>query len=456
MAQERNAFKVGLTLIAGLALFLAVMRWISSAFSTSEEMQRVRIRFPHRYRLPQLDNGSAVMVGGMRVGGVKTVVIEELPIDPEAEIARTDWYVVVDVEILRLLRLKADCSFTPEAPPLGGAGLLILELGNANTVLREGDLVDGEIPGGFAAVVTMANQVLGSELDAKNPQGLLGLIKRQFDDSHQASLMAKLHRSMDDFNAVSLSIRQQFDPESRDAIIAKLGAVMDNVNQMTASLRDQMDPRQPAATLAKVHAALDTLNLGLKGVQAMIDETRPPLQQTMSHLASTAETVDTRITKPLAEQLDVGNAAGLLAKINVAADRLNTTLRNVTEVSQTVRDVAVLNRDNLNDMIANLKQTSEQVKSGIKFVLRRPWTLFNAPTGTESKQKDILDAASNFQDAAARLDNATAELRALAELHNGHIPDSDADLKRVRAAIDEAYGKFKSAEASLWKQLDVK
>lgn len=458
MPRERNAFKLGLVLIVMAAVFVGAMIYIPSVLMSGRTVP-IRVRFPHTYPLPPMEVGSFVLVGGQKAGAISGVSIEELGMRPEpgsSQPARRLLYVVVKADVRSDLAIHRDCRVTPEGPPLGGPGLLRLDVGSSRELLGDGTIIDGDPPSGFAAVVETFNRTIGLELNGSNPSGLIGMVKRQLDDTQTNSLMTKLLRSMNDFNAVTASVRGQLDAGQRDAVMAKLVAVMDNLNATTAELRHQMDSGRPDVMLAKINGALDTLGGGLTMVNSMIKENRGPVNETVRHVAHTAETLDLRVMQNVAEQTDIRNAAGLMTKIHEAADQLNLTLKNITTVSGTAREVAVLNRENVNEILRNFKQTSEHVKSAVKFVLRRPWLLFNAPTPSQTRQQDIFDAARTFAEAASHLDDATSELSALAELHNGHIPADDADLARIRAELKETFEKFQTAEASLWKQLEVK
>ncbi|MCA9255011.1 MAG: hypothetical protein KDA33_05210, partial [Phycisphaerales bacterium] len=65
----------------------------------------------------------------------------------------------------------------------------------------------------------------------------------------------------------------------------------------------------------------------------------------------------------------------------------------------------------------------------------------------------ILDAARSFAEAATRLDDATAQLKALSELHNGMIPFNDPDLEQLRSELKATQEKYQQAEAKLWAEL---
>ncbi|MCH8978236.1 MAG: hypothetical protein IH945_03210 [Armatimonadetes bacterium] len=68
MPQERNAFKLGLTALTMLALFVAVLVFLAGR--VGGETQRVVVRFPDGTVLPPLANGSDVHFGGRTVGHV--------------------------------------------------------------------------------------------------------------------------------------------------------------------------------------------------------------------------------------------------------------------------------------------------------------------------------------------------------------------------------------------------
>lgn len=456
MTDSRNAFRVGLAVLVAAAIFVAVIIFLSTPILFGATT--FRVRFPHTYPMPLLEPGSIVLVGGQKAGSVDSVGLELQPVRKSAAGSATeaiDLFVVVSARISGNLSIRRDCKVHAEAPPLGGPGTLRIELGNAKDLLRADDIIDGEFPAGLAAALQAVNSVIGRELNGQDPTSLLGLIKQQLDARQAASLMAKLHRSMEDFNAVTHAARMQFDPQQRDALLARLNVSMDHVNAVTAALRDQTEAQRSDALVFKVHRALDALNGSLAEVFGILSENRAPIHETLTHAARTAETLDTRVMDGLAREFDVANAAGLLAKVHVGADRVNATLAHLHAVSETARNVAALNRDKINDTLTNLKQTSDHINTSVKFVLRRPWLIFKAPPESESRQKDIFDAAARFAEAAARLDDATAELRALTELRGGVVPDDDADLARLRARLDETLSKFTEAENALWKELGV-
>jgi hypothetical protein len=106
-------------------------------------------------------------------------------------------------------------------------------------------------------------------------------------------------------------------------------------------------------------------------------------------------------------------------------------------------------------MLANFKEASDQVRTGLKYVLQHPWRLMNPPKGSETKQDAINDAARSFAEAATRIDDASAKLKALSDLHDGAIPLNDPDLLRIQEELKSTQDKYHRAETEFWRQLKV-
>jgi len=335
---------------------------------------------------------------------------------------------------------------------LGGAGMLVIkDRGVSAKKVRPDRVIIGKQGGGFFAIT----DALGQQLDEDRPDSLLALIKTQLNPQDATSLLAKLHKSMDDLNAVTARVSAQLDAKEKSNLLAKLHSILDNVNAATGFLKAQLDADQDAAMLAKLHVSLDTLNRGLDTIVKMLEENREPLTATVESVRNTAKTLETRIAEQIARELDTSNAASLLAKIHVGVDRLNQSLEDINAITDTGREVVVLNEDRLNAMVANFKATSDHLKGAAKDIRRNPWRLLYRPTLVETKQLDIFDAARAFSEAATELDDAVIQLDALAKSEGGAVPSDDAQLVEIRERLAGTFEKFTQAEKALWKQLNV-
>jgi len=450
MAAERNALRVGMMTLVCVATAFVILLWLSKG--VGGQMRTLKIQFKCDPNMPTLAPGSSVLVGGQKVGRViKAELARNEKAGPQAPPSEA-YVVIIETEIQDFIDLRKDCQVFAEGPPLGGDGLIKIDLGKDERILPTDVVVLGSPPAGFGAILGS----LQSELDTTDPNSLLARIKTQLDPGARASLMNRLLASMDDLNKMTTALRSQMSPDERNSLMAKLHGTMDNVAGATGALRDEMDPARPTGLIGKAHVAADAVTGGLKTVARVLETNEAPINKTIGHVASTAEKLDTRIAENIASQTDPNNLDGLIARINKAAAQLNQSLADVNTLTGTTREVVVLNRENINKTLINFKETSDHLKSAVKYVLERPWRLINPPSATEDRQHAIFDAARNFSEAANRLDDATAQLKALAELHNGNIPADNADLVRLKADLEATRARFSKAEEVLWRELGVK
>lgn len=450
MATPRNAYKVGLMSVICMTAAFGILVWVGKGVGS--ETRILRIRFKCDPNMPTLSQGSAVLVGGQRVGRVVTAELHRnADAGPNAPPSEA-YIVIVEAEIKDFIELRRDAQVFAEGPPLGGDGLIKIDLGKDERIMDSTEVVQGSQPAGFSAILAS----LQSELDTSDVNSLLYRIKYQLDPGMRDSLMNRLLVSMNDLNRMTEALRTEMSPTERDSLIAKLRASMTNVQSATGSLAEQMDAERPGGLLGKVHGAVDTVSGSLTTVSRIVASTETPVNETLTHVASTARKLDTEVMENIAKQTDPENVEGLVSRVNTAAARLNDALADIKYVTGTTREVLVLNRDNINKMLMNFKETSEHLKGATKYVLERPWRLINAPSKTEDRQHVIFDATRNFAEAANRLDDATIQLKALAELHDGQIPADNVDLKRLRTDLEATRAKFQQAEQQLWRELNVK
>ncbi len=439
MPEPRNAFRLGLTLIAMFALFLAVLVFIAGNVQLGGT--RITVRFPAEDLSARLKKGSEVVCGGLSVGTIRDTLLKD---DPDGLAV----YVVADIS--PVVGLQEGCEIIPGEPLLGEVGKLVIRNRGHGRPIDPGQPIQGRRGRSFNASL----ELLQDQLDPKNKDSLIALIRAQLDADNTASLLAKIHRSLDDLNAVTRNVSAQLNPRDQAALMAKLHVVLDNVNTATGRLRDQVDPQRREAALAKVHDALDSLNKALAGVVATLDETRPVVRDTLARVRNTAATLDEKIAPRIAEQLDARNADSLIAGAQTAVRLLNESLTDINRITGTGRQMITANKDMIGEIVSNLLQTSEMIKSGIRNILLNPWQLLAKPSPNELEKRNIVDVARAFSDAAAQLDNAALRLKAVADA--GQVRADDPVLSEVRDAIQHSLEQFTRAEEALWRQLNLR
>jgi len=461
MANRRNNFTVGLTVIIILAIFIGVLLFIGAREPWGEATRPVTVRFAHTLTLPPLKEGGPVLFAGQPVGSIRSMWLDTGDYRaPKTGTTYKTTFLYIRCDVQKRVALHQDCRIMPDGPILGGAGMLrIDDQGTSDKLLGPNQVVEGLGMGGFAAVTDQLSDIgtsLAQELDPKNPGSIMAMIKSQLNAGNTEGMVAKLVKSLGDLNAITAGIRDQLDPKQEKVLMGKLHLTLDNINAITGELRNQMDPKSRATAMGKLDLALDSLNESLSSVNGMLKENRPTIRTTLDNVKATSETINTGISKTVAKELDATNPESLMAKIHSSVAGLGQSLADLNRITAAANEVVVLNKDNLNSLLANFRETSDHLKSAAKDVRRIPWRLLYRPTLEETRELNIFDAARSFSEAATRLDAATGKLKALLDAKSGQIDPDDPQLKTIRTELQGTFDRFTEAEAALWKSLNVR
>jgi len=436
MAQRRNELQLGLLTLIVMALAVVIL--VSISKDVEAGAQPVTIRFAPTPIMPPINEGAIVLVGGQTVGKVTNA--ELIREEPSKDDGQPKFHIQVSANIRDDLVLRENCSAFAEAPALGGAAIIRLDLGSHGKPF-DGEFIEGSPPGGFAGALSS----IQNELDGTREGSLLWQIKAQLDPEAEASMVALLNKSLSDVNDITSSLSVQLTKEEKDTLITKIQVVADNIAAMTTNLRNEFDRDQPEVMLTKLHTTLDTLNVGIESISRLLSNNEDSLNRTIANVETT--------TGNIARETDAEQAGSLIAQIRLGVNKLNTSLEDFNVITDTTRGIVVLNRQNINRLLVNFKESSDHIKTGVKYVLRHPWRLLNAPDAKEMKEQAIFDAARSFAEAATSVDDAAARLQSLSELHNGNIPIDDPDLQVLREDLKTTQTKYKQAEAKLWSEI---
>lgn len=454
MQRRVNTFKLGLVVIVVLALFVATLLFIAGVRGLPRSTRTVTVRFQHTDGVPGLKTSSPVMLAGLNVGQVKDVRLKMLPghAGPPEQRAK-ELFAVVTAQIDARFPLRSDCRIFVTAPPLGGAGTLVIaDIGSSGEEVTAETMIEGHPPGGFNEVVQQLGQRLVSELDEDNPQGLLQLVKLQLNAEDPTTLLGKISRSLDDLNDVTAQVRLQLDPKAQRTLLAKLHTTLDVVNELTANLRNETDAARDDVLVAKVHASLDLLESALATTAELLADNRPAITSAIQHVDSSLAQVDTRVLPTVAEQLDPGQTGSLMAKVHDTVDVTSETVKDLSASAKTIRELLAFHKTDLSRFMHNLGVASDYAKLLVRDVLFHPWRLLKPPAEQEI-QLEVLAATRAFADAAGRLDDATATLRSLVEAREGQFVPDDPKLLEIRRELELTFNNFKQAEEALWQLL---
>ncbi len=448
MGRQRDSFKLGLAVTLSLVLFVVGVMYIGG--QSFDETEPIVVRIGHDQDVPRIKPGAPIICGPQQVGSIQRVMLLEAPSREEGGPENFLYFELVG-EVRTAVGLREDCSITVSGSLLGDTGQLrIVNRGTAERRATDGGPLYAEVAG-FAAQFSSISR----EFDADDPDSLLSQIKSQLDPSMADSLIAKIHVSLDDVNAMTEDLKDTVDPDRKAALIHKIDSILTNVNAVTGAMRAQLQAGDDGSILAKVHRGLDQVDLALMGVVAIIDENRADVRTTVEGVTHMVDTLDQSVVPAIVDEFDPTRAKSLLKKAHEAADGINRALADLNVASDKVRRVAVLGADRAVTIVDNAKEASEHLKAVAKDLRRQPWRLIHKPSETESRQAYILDAVREFTEASAHLDDLTERLAAMVEANGGETPVNDPAFAAVRGELEQSLARFSQVEQALWKLLDI-
>ncbi|MCH8851410.1 MAG: hypothetical protein IID41_02020 [Planctomycetes bacterium] len=421
MPRKRDTFKLGIAVMVMAFLLVACLLFIGGGLFVTEQGILI-VRFRPGGSMPEISEGSVVTYFGQKVGlVVKAVIVEDR--DAEDSTIAGQPFLEVQVGLYEDLGLREDCTIVASGPPLGGIGMLeILNRGRSPKLLQASQPIYGEVAG-FQAALDMITH----ELDESNPDGLVSLIKVQLDAEDERSLVVKIHKSLADINTV------------------------------TASLARELDREQDDVFLAKVHTSVDLINRSLSVVADLVEQNRSKIDNTIASAERATGKLDTAVMDVLARELELDSdpEVTLLTKVHDAFTGLNESLADLNVVTDGAKEIVVLNKDRISEVVENLTTASRHLERGIHDLELHPWKLIFEPSVGEKRELHMLNVAREFAEAAADLDDSTSRLRSLLDVHEGRMRSDDPALAKIRARLLETVRKFGEAEQALWAELKV-
>jgi len=181
-----------------------------------------------------------------------------------------------------------------------------------------------------------------------------------------------------------------------NAITERINDLAPEAQQLLHTLNDRATELK--VTIARVNDLLNDENrANLSGTLAqthqMLAENRPQIKATIGHLNATSEKLgplldDLRRTSAEAnETLD--HVDGLIgenrADVRQAVLELRKSLTNVTDLTGRIDQTLDVNSENIDEMLGNFRDASENLKEFTKTIRNRPYTLLRAANPREHK-----------------------------------------------------------------------
>ena len=250
---KRNEMVAGVFVVLALSLTLGVVVWLGASEILKSGGQIIYFSSPSADGPAGLQEGSDVMFGDRAIG--KILLIDVRPAQGmclyQARIDRKD------------ILIHADANATIISPVIGSAKLGILRMGTSKDMPDENHPI--QLSGGLNQAMTdlgvatsklrSISEHLSSEMDSNNSNSMLtgvraivadikiasGAVARtalnvqsQTDANEAASFLAKL-------NALARNLVAQTDASQKDSLVGKVHKSMDDVNAMTADARPKVE-----------------------------------------------------------------------------------------------------------------------------------------------------------------------------------------------------------------------
>ena len=422
--KHRNELVAGIFVALALAALVGVVLWLGGSTMISRPAGNAVFYVNEKTGATGLVPGNPVLINDSQIGRISWIQTT-----PEG---RTLYH----VDLFEKIVLHSDGTALAVQPMVGTPKLVITSRGSEDKPVSSASnpipLTASGLDAAMGNVATAADNLrvitesVRNELDSTRRTAMLTQLKTITDS---------LAHAADNVSTMTGNLLHESDPKAKDSLVAKARASADDVNKITATVATQLDGANPQALLTKVHKSVDDMN-------AITADAKPKIQQTLSAVQDTATQIQNYTRKDVAE---------VLANLRQVNSKVMTIASNFVEVSDQARVIVTLSRDRLDEMLDNMTQVSQDLKSTAKEVRRNPWRLLYQPDQKELRTQNIHDAARAFAAGAEQLYQAVNKLSALSKSPN--IKSDDPELIKIRQQLQETFDNFHKAEDSLWKEL---
>ena len=382
--------RAGIVVLIGLVILAIGLYLVSGGGDRFKEKSRLTIHFRDA---GGIGGGADVFVAGQKAGEVTS--LETVMFTHEG--VRGRW-VAVTIEIRKDLEIPIDSSFRI-SKSITNVVQLNIDYGTNNTLARE-------------TTETLVGRRLANVDELVDSYQQLAGVARQGAEEFNA-LIHTAHEKIKQIDVEGLQGQaRELLTALQDAATELRGVVKDN--------RERID---------HVILNIDDLTTSFKTdwgtmsgkVQGILDETREAAGEIKGILKENREGL-----KSIVQQLDDGMR------------RLAPALAQIETIGRSANDAVVEMRPELNRSLAAASKAFENFQALTEDLRTAPWKLINKPSGKESDDVHLYNAARLYVDAAGDVADAIQDLETLRRL--GVLGDSQrADLlEKTLTAMQEA------------------
>jgi ABC-type transporter Mla subunit MlaD len=231
-------------------------------------------------------------------------------------------------------------------------------------------------------------------------------------------------------------------PSGLTSFLASAGELGPKLNNLVQHVDSKIDPivGQYDAIAGKGSDALSALS-------SLLGDTHSDVRATVASLNAIAAKVREKlpaILERLQAVLDQVNTA--TARANDALVDVKTVAAHTRDITGSVREMLIGNRGKIEEMIASLRTTSENLKGASAEIRRSPWRLLYHPSAGEMANLNLYDSARQFADGANNLSDAATALRDEIKA----APGNKEQLEAMTKKLDQSFEHFNEVEQQLW------
>ncbi|MDY7011579.1 MAG: hypothetical protein SVV80_12640 [Planctomycetota bacterium] len=395
--RQHNEFAAGMFVLIALAAGIAVLIWLGAAEVLSPAKGLAGFYVDESSGDVGLEKGSLVIIAGKEMGKViKTTY--------HPEKSRTIYLAKLEHADVKVY---SDGKAHVAVGLVGAGRLVITSRGTPKAGIADEDN-PVKIAGGM-------DQTMGDiATAAESLKNVAAAVEKQLSTEQAGTLLVKIHAILDDLKTTSA-----------------------RVVQIAANIAKEVEIANKSSILAKAHQTMDDIN-------QISDDAKPKVEKALTSVVNIAEKMEKYTDEDIAK---------LLADLRKSTTKLVEIFADFKTVSSTARDIVILNRENLDEMIANMKSVSLNLNAAAKEIRRNPWRLLDKPSEKDKRDQNIYDAARAFAEGAEQLDDALVRLKALRQARPAGVQSDDPELLKIRKHLQDTFEKFRTAEDSLWKEV---
>ena len=440
--KNRNEVAVGITVLVALVLGIYVIVLLGDWGELFVAKQEITVRLPYRMGLKGLTAGSPVYLGGAKIGSIGAAGIDKTE---GKESPGRDIYVRFVMSIPVRYELRTDCILAAESNLLGGEfSLAVKDLGSTGRVIEDGETVTLALEGSIADTMDSIKR----ELDASVPESLMHQLKYELSRTNADSLMRSLTTTAANLKGITERIDQQLlMDDEKQSLLSKVHVVLGRLDNITEQINAQLASDGDEAVVARLHAVLEKMDRSMAEIEQLVAVNKGGITEMVTSLKNTAGELEKDLPA-IAQQLKE-----TLEKANGAVDAAQSALKDIQALAANAENTLGVNRERIDLLIANLHETSTNLKITSRDVRRAPWKLLYKPKKGEVHLAGVIDSAGNFAVAAERLDSSVVGLRAVTKRAGEKMGVDKEQLAETIAELEASLARFEQAEDKFWEEL---